>query len=131
MVGRSFAAVVLPVDREPTLIVDVPDWRRDLVRIEDTRFSVSVVETVADVLEERRLKDAKLGLVGTYVLPMGMYRALEDATAGAEYVPSNDILENLHIIKSPRELDLVREAADVCNKMIEAIMGAALKPGTT
>jgi Xaa-Pro aminopeptidase len=129
--GRSFAAIVLPIDREPTLIVDIPDWRRDLVRIADTRFSVAVVETVADVLQERGLSDAKLGLVGTYVLPVGMYRTLEEATAGAAYVPSNDILENLQLIKSPRELDLVREAAEVCNKMIEAIMGAALQPGTT
>jgi Xaa-Pro aminopeptidase len=129
--GRSHSAFVLPASGEPTLVVDVPDWRRDMVVVEDTRFSLSVPQKVAEVLKERGFAESRLGLVGGNALLVGAYRALVDAASGAEFVPADGIIEDLHVVKSPRELELIREASDVGNRIIDAIMRAALNPGMT
>ena len=129
--GRAQSAVVLPVDSEPTLVLDIPDWRSDLISVEDTRFSVSVPEAVASVLEERGLADGRVGLVGGNSLLLGAYRALVGAAPGVDFVQADDAIENLHVFKSPGELELIREASAVGNSIIDAIMTAGLKPGTT
>ena len=74
--GRSHSAMILPLDGEPTLVVDIPDWRRDQVVVADVRFSLSVPECVAHAVNERGLGEARLGLVGSNALLAGAYRAL-------------------------------------------------------
>ena len=129
--GRSQSAFILPADGEPTLVVDIPDWRRDLVAVEDTRFSLSVPEVAAEVLAERGLSGGRLGLVGGNSLMLGAYRAFVAAAGDTEFVPADDLVENMHVVKSAAELELIREASAVGNSIIDAIMTAGLKPGTT
>ena len=129
--GRSLSAFLLPVDGDPSLVVDIPDWRRDLVTVEDTRFSLSVPQTAAAVIEERGLAQSRLGLVGSNSLLLGAYRALLDAAPSVDFVPADDVIEDMHVVKSPQELELIREASAVGNSIIDAIMTAGLKPGTT
>jgi Xaa-Pro aminopeptidase len=129
--GRSHSAVILPLDEAPTLVVDIPDWRRDQVVVDDVRFSLSVPECVAEAINERGLGEARLGLVGSNALLAGAYRALVEALPGVEFEPADDVIEDLHVVKSPRELELIREASDVGNRIIDAIMQTALKPGVT
>jgi Xaa-Pro dipeptidase len=129
--GRSHSAVILPLDDSPTLVVDIPDWRRDQVVVEDVRFSLSVPECVAEVVKERRLGDARLGLVGSNALLAGAYMALVDELPDVAFEPADDLIEDLHVFKSVRELELIREASDAGNRIIDAIMRTALKPGVT
>jgi Xaa-Pro aminopeptidase len=112
-------------------VVDIPDWRRDQVVIDDVHFSLSVPEQVAEVIRDRGLGNSRLGLVGSNAMLAGAYRALIEAAPDVEFQPADDLIEDLHVIKSPRELELIREASDVGNRIIDAIMHAALKPGTT
>ena len=109
--GRSHSAMILPLDGEPTLVVDIPDWRRDQVVVADVRFSLSVPECVAHAVNERGLGEARLGLVGSNALLAGAYRALLEELPGVSFVPADDLIEDLHVIKSPRELELIREAS--------------------
>lgn len=129
--GRAQSAVVLPVDGEPTLIVDLPDWRRDLVAVEDVRFSLDLPAQIAKVLAERGLAESEVGLVVGNAMLVAPYRRLLSAAAGAKFVEADDLVERLRADKSPRELDALREAAAAGNAVVTSMIEAALKPGTT
>jgi Xaa-Pro aminopeptidase len=130
-VGKAHSAVVLPTDGEPTLIVDLPDWRRDLVAIEDTRFSLDLPAMTAAVLRERKLDDSRLGLVGGNAMHASPYIRMLERLPRADVEVVDDLIEGVRVLKSPRELDLLRESADAGNAVIGAIMEAAMNPGTT
>jgi len=130
-VGRAHAAVVMPLDAEPSLVVDVSDWRRDQVVVEDVRMAFDVPGTVADVLRERGLGHARVGLVGGNAMLASPYRRLLQAAASVEFVEVDDLVERLRMIKSDRELDLIRQSASVGCESVTAMMERALIPGTT
>ncbi len=130
-VGRAHAAMLLPVGAEPTLIVDIPDWRRDLVQVEDTRFSLDLPGMAGQVLRERGLGSATVGLVGGMAMLASPYRYLLQATEGVELVPADDLVESVRAIKSPIELDLLRESTAAGNQVVTAMIEKALVPGNT
>jgi Xaa-Pro aminopeptidase len=129
--GRSHCALVMPADGEPTFVVDVPDWREDQVVVEDTRYSPDVVGTVAAVVRERGLEGARLALVGETSMVASTYRLLAEKLSGTQLESANDLVENLHVVKSEAELELIRNAAAVGSEIVSAIMESALKPGST
>ncbi len=127
--GRAHAAVVLPADGEPTLVVDQPDWRRDLVTVEDVRFSLDLPRAVAEAMRDRGMGD-RVGLVGGTALLAAPYRRLVEALPqGIELVPADDLVERLRVDKSPLELDLLRRSAAVGNEVVTAMIESALEPG--
>jgi ectoine hydrolase len=129
-VGRTHAGVVLPLDGEPTLVIDVPDWRRDLVATDDVRLFFNVPEGVAQVMRDRGLAGKRVGLVAHSML-LSPYRHLVEAADGTEFVQADDLIEGLRIVKSPRELDLLRASGEVGSRVLQAIMERALEPGVT
>lgn len=129
--GRAHSAVLLPASGEPTLIVDHPDWRRDLVAIEDVRFALDLPATAAKLLAERGLAGGRVGLVGRNAMLAGVKDALVEATAGTELVPADDLIERLRAVKSPHELDLLRASAAAGDRVVGAVIEAALRSGTT
>src|SRR5262249_17748940 len=130
-VGHSYSGVVLPLDDEPTLVLDIPDWRRDVVPMADVRFSINFPEAVGRALADRGLAGAPVGPVGENALVGSTYRQLVAAAGTTELVEADDLIEDLRLIKSPFELERVREAAEVGNAVVDAIVRAALVPGTT
>lgn len=130
-IGRAQSAVVVPTEGELALVVDLPDWRRDLVPVEDVRFSLDLPRTVAEVLAERDLSDARVGLVGGNAMLVSPYRHLLTAAPAVELVEADDLIEVLRADKSPRELDLLRAAAAAGNAAVTAMIETALKPGST
>src|SRR5947209_4418030 len=53
--GRSYSVLLLPVNEEPTLIVDIPDYARERIYIDDIRHTVQVPEAAAALLKEKGL----------------------------------------------------------------------------
>ena len=130
-VGRSHTAMILPVSGDPTLVVDMPDWRRDLVQVEDTRFSLDLPGSVGKVLAEKGLSSSTIALVGGMAMLASPYRYLLSATPNVEYIHADDLVERIRADKSPLELDLLRAAAAVGNQAVEAMIEVALVPGRT
>jgi Xaa-Pro dipeptidase len=77
--GRGYAAVYVPADGEPVLVVDLPDYRRDLVAVDDVRVGLDVPGTVARVLTERGAGAARVGLAGGEVVSWESQRLLQEA----------------------------------------------------
>src|SRR5947207_6541386 len=102
--GRGYAAVYVPADGEPVLVVDLPDYRRDLVAVDDVRVGIDVPKTVARALVERGARAGRIGLAGGEIISWESQRTLEEALPAAEFVVADDILEALRMIKSEAEL---------------------------
>jgi Xaa-Pro aminopeptidase len=128
-VGRSHSAVLLAPDREPLLVVDGADYRRDLVGIEDVRFALDFPAAVAGALGERGLARGRVGVCGLNVMSARVARLLSAALPGCELVDADDLIEALRVIKSPFELERIRAAAEVGDAVVTVVMDAALAGG--
>lgn len=130
--GRGYAALYLPVDGEPVLVVDLPDYRRDLVQaVDDVRVGLNVPATVARAIRDRGAAGGRIGVAGVEVVPWESHRMLAAELDGARFEPADDIVERLRLIKSEAELEALRRSAAVGCELVAAIVGAAGRPGTT
>jgi Xaa-Pro aminopeptidase len=128
--GRAHAAIVLPVDAEPTLLVDIPYYDAEGVALRDVRVRTNMLDGLAEVLRERGLERGRIGLVGCDVLPVGWYWRLAELLPDLRWVPADHILDRQRAIKSPSEQAVIRESAargvDVMSRML-----AGVQPGRT
>lgn len=130
-IGRSHSAVVLSTGAEPMLIVDGPDYRRDLVGIEDVRFALDFPGAVAQALRDLGLERGRVGVCGLNVMSARVFRLLGELVPGVGFQDADDLIEALRVIKSPFELQRMRAAAAVGDAVVGAMMERALVPGTT
>jgi Xaa-Pro aminopeptidase len=123
--ARSYSALILPVDSDPVLVVDLPDFPEEQTHLDDVRPTLKVPQKVAEVLKETGLDKAKLGLVGRECLLYHSYRLMEEALGHPlETEPADDILEDLRLVKSDNEVRIMKHAADVGVEWMRTMMEA-------
>ncbi|MBS1885905.1 MAG: aminopeptidase P family protein [Actinobacteria bacterium] len=132
-VGRGHAFLVFSHDADaPTLIVDSPDWRPDLVAVDDVRYSMNLADEAGRVVDELGLDRGRIGFAGGNQVIATTYLAMCEAIPNAEIVQVPDLVEKLRMVKSPNELELVRESVAVGSEVMNAMMEAAMsQPGIT
>jgi Xaa-Pro dipeptidase len=124
--GRSFSALILPVDDEPTIVVDLPDPPLDQIHIDDVRPTLQVPQVAGRVLREKRLDNGNLGLVGRDSFLVSHLRSMEaELGRPLPFEPADEILDRMRMVKSPAELRVARHAAKVgvgwMTTMMEAV----------
>lgn len=130
--GLSHGAVIIPAKGEPVLVTDSPTVRRDVIAVKDIRpASGFTPDKVAEVLGQMGLGNSKVGLVAGPWLVAGIYNRLLTACNNVEFVSMDLAIEGLRTHKSPLEFQLLREAAEVGNAAMEAMMKSAATTGTT
>jgi Xaa-Pro aminopeptidase len=122
--GRAHAALVLPAEGPPTLISDIPDYRADLVAIEDVRVGINIPGLTGEVMREKRLDSGRLGLVARDYMLAGAYQDLLKALPDVVWVPSEDLFEQVRRVKSPNEIKLIRKACEIGSKACATLMEA-------
>ena len=128
--GRGHSGLVMPVADDGSLVVDIPDWRDDLVAIDDVRVSLDLWAGLADTLKDRGLGSGRVGLVGRESLPYVAVERIRQALPDIEFEWVDDIIEDMRLRKSPGEIELVRESTRVGGEMVAAFVEAAV-PGAT
>jgi Xaa-Pro aminopeptidase len=128
--GRGHGALVMPADEDGTLVVEIPDWRNDLVRIDDVRYRLDLWAGVAETLGDRGLGSGRVGLIGRESLPYIAVDRIKQALPGIEFEWVDDLLEDMRLRKSEAEIVLIRDAVRVGSEMVEAFATAAV-PGAT
>jgi Xaa-Pro aminopeptidase len=128
--GRSFSACFVSREGETTLLLDVFDWRRDIVVADDVLFSTDLPRAVADLLTGLTLQKARIGLAAAETMPLIGWQTLISHLPSVEWVPADDILERLRVIKSEAELNVLRLAAAVGGAAMTAML-EAVQPGAT
>ena len=130
--GLSHAAVIIPVTGEPVLITDTAVVRTDVIAVSDVRPAAGFVpDMVVQTLKKMGLGQARIGLVAGPWLVAGIYRRLLEVGRDLEFVDLDKAIESLRTHKSAFEFELLREAAEVGNRAMEAMMKAAAIPGNT
>lgn len=129
--GLSSAAVIVPLDREPVLVVDSPEYHPDVVHVRDVRSAAMVPDEVARALASLGLAEARIGLVAGDAMLAGPYRRLLAACPGIDPVPMDKAIEAIRQVKTPLELELLREAAKIGCTAMSAMMRHAINPGVT
>lgn len=129
--ARTYSALILPVDGDPTLVIDLPEFDAEAIGVADIRSTLHVTKTVAGVLREKGLDRGRLGLVGQSTLLLSQARGIEDELQHSLTLePADEIVEQMKMVKSPAELELIRHAAEVGIGWMSTMM-EAVEPGRT
>jgi Xaa-Pro aminopeptidase len=125
MRGMGHSVLVIPLGADPIMIIDTT-FRRDLVPIADVRharsksqpttsFLPNFAEAIIDVLQEKDLGAARVGLIGDDIMPVRMHRDIGRRLPGLVFEPFDEPFGRMRMIKSEHELRLHRQAARVCD----------------
>jgi Xaa-Pro aminopeptidase len=98
-------------------------------RAERYKVYEDAVECLADVLEERGLGESNIG-IESHILPYPIFRKIEARLPKAKFVECSRIFERLRLIKSEKEVTMIKKATEITEKAIEAALEVA-KEGVT
>jgi Xaa-Pro aminopeptidase len=131
---RSALAFV-PSEGPPVLLAnistrDIPAARL-ITSVEDIRAFSKMAKDVGDLLTERKLEAAKIGLCGVHrTMPWTEWRALETALPKIAFADRSGDLSSLRASKEACEVDAVRRAADLADIALDRAT-SELRPGVT
>ncbi len=128
--GRGHASVVMPASEDASLVVEIPDWREDLVVCDDVRVSLDLWAGTIAALRDRGLADARIGLIGRESFPQIAGDRIRESLPGIEFEWADDLIEDMRLRKSESELVLCRKSIRVGSEMVQAFVEAAV-PGAT
>ena len=128
--GRAHAGLVVTADGNATLISDIPDYRPDLVAVDDVRVSLDVPGAAADVLRERGLGSGQVGLIARDTMLVGSYQRLTERLPDVEWVGCEDLFATLRMVKSANEIKVIRKACEIGSRACVAMM-EGVQPGRT
>jgi Xaa-Pro aminopeptidase len=135
--------VIFPADEEMTLISHgapapaepgPPPWAvRGVKRRLGSNYFASAhytnsydAELAVGVLKEK--KGAVIGLVGKAFIPMSFYEYLTEHLAGVKFVDATDQIDQLMVIKSPEEIELIKSVAALQDVAMEHVR-KSIRPG--
>jgi Xaa-Pro aminopeptidase len=128
--ARSHGVVIVPVDAPLTVVVDVPWWRRDLVVADAVRPAIDVTGTTAAVLREQGLTGKRIGVAGASYMTAAAWLGLQEAMPEATLIRADTLVDQLRVIKSPAEQQLIRRACAIGNLTLEALIDAVVEGAT-
>ncbi|MEX0834110.1 MAG: M24 family metallopeptidase [Actinomycetota bacterium] len=130
--GVGFAAVILAGSEPPQLIADLPSFPEEQVATDRIVRSnePNRVLLVAQAMRDRGLREGRVALVGDGFLPWRYARVLQEELPGVEWVPADELVENVRRQKSPRELDCIREGGEIVTAAMTKQLEAAVRGGT-
>jgi Xaa-Pro aminopeptidase len=126
--------VIFPMQGEPRLLVPSPvqkywagllSW---ISRVEEE--SPGLNEALANHLNDMGLSKARWGLINDKIMPADTYLSLIKAFPDASIVDATSIIEELRMIKTAGEQELVRGSAALADLSFK-VMAETLKPGIT
>jgi Xaa-Pro aminopeptidase len=140
---RAFTGLFMRVDSDETLLFDtsvhttlislLPEIKDAVIFDEFELGSASDLDTLADTLRARGLAKGTIGLqywgYGTHVSVIEALAA-KLASAGARPVDASLLVEEIRVVKSPREIAVMREAAAMADTALETVR-AEMRPGMT
>lgn len=117
--------IVRKLDEQPFLNAAWFDNRRAFIDIDDP------IEILGDVLGEMGAESGRIGLdMNSYCMPVARFSRLKQVMPGADFVDMNDTFRPMRLLKSPREIEVLKKAAAVADAaMVRAI--AAAVPGAS
>lgn len=134
--SNSDECLIVPLEGKPTLLVLPPELGGAMLHtwVDDRRgytTSRSHEWHIADALRDKRFDSASIGVEkSSHGLPAGFYENLVAALPRARFVDGSGSVEALRTIKSPREIEHIRQAAKATEAGIATAIDAAREGAT-
>ena len=110
------AGLLLISGGAPVLLTD-PRYEIQASQQSDCRVRVvrgPLIRALASIIRRRRLK--KIGFEASRIC-FAVFESLRDALPlGAELEPTGGVVEQQRLVKSPREIELIRRSVEICSK---------------
>lgn len=119
--ARGFSAVILEPGEAPELVTDETEARYD--QIATDRFSglYDPIDGLVKRLKERGIA-GEVAFVGSDCLPAKYWLQLRDGTPQIDWRFDDDLVRNVRLLKSERELDVYRKAGAIVTEAHTALM---------
>lgn len=111
--ARGYCCVIFEPGKEPELHTDQPDPRRDLIVCGAYFATDDPIASAAKALKRRKLSGRRIAFVGYDCLPMKYGDQLRKLLPGVAFVYDDDLVRACRRVKSPRELEMFREAGRI------------------
>lgn len=128
--GRSHCVLLIPAVGKPVLLVTTMEFRKDLVALEDIRYSTDFFGLIAKTAKELGMSQGEVGVMYEDVLTWKISRKMKEQMPELKLVPCDDILSAMRVVKSPREIQAIRKACEIGSAAVEIIM-KNVAPGKT
>jgi Xaa-Pro aminopeptidase len=128
--ARQHAVLVFTEEPQTLAIADVESLRTDLLVADRLDVNVDVPATVARVLRERGVNDGRVLLVGASYMTAAAYLAIQREMPLIQLVVDDGFVKRLRSVKSPAERRMIRAAARLGDRAIEAVVNAVVEGAT-
>lgn len=137
VISRSGEAVLLIGPETDELVKEhsvLPDYKKLLEFREssDPDYPDIKIDTFEDVFTDLNggKKVTRLGLIGTNIMTVQVYEGVLRAFPAANLTKEDDLLRELRMIKSSKELEILKQAAEIAGKGFEYAL-ERIHPGMT
>lgn len=132
-VEEETACVVIAPNGPTTLVTDA-SWDVERAEAEAyadrVRLAPEMGAALADLVREAAGQKARVGIAGFGIFPAPAYLALTGMLPQAHFADASDLTGELRMVKSPAELDLMREASRISDQAMKAGL-AVVRDGAT
>ena len=128
--GSRYHGCLVPAVGDPVMVFRRLDeaafleksWLSDRVCFPDTEDPVGAV---ARTIDARGWREARIGVeTDSHYLTVQTYEALRRALPRAKFVDFASVLRELRLVKSPREIEYLRQAAGIADQAIREAVAA-------
>jgi Xaa-Pro aminopeptidase len=128
--AHGHTALVLPVDGPGTLLLDMTELQDPKPAADRVRYTEDLVESLIATVAERVPVGTDVALVGGEALAWRWGRELGARLPEHRLVEADYLAQELRLVKSAAELDLLRAAGEVGARAVDAAMEAAVPNAT-
>ncbi|AZN98082.1 MAG: M24 family metallopeptidase [Mesorhizobium sp.] len=132
-----YSCLILPREGEPILHMHeleigpamLTSWVND-IRVIKWSYG-GEAEGLASILKERSLEGCRIGIEPKRAgLSIDLYEGLKRALPDVTFIDASGVAAQPRIIKSPAEVDYMRQAAQITKKGVDAVL-PVIRPGVT
>ncbi len=128
--GLGHAALIIPMQGKPILIAPGGCDAQKITNVSDIRTGESIIAETAQVIKKMDMTASKVGIAGLDVIPTEYYLQLQRDLPMAALVSVDEMLENQRLLKSPSEILLLQQAAQLGDTIMKAGL-EAIQPGVS
>lgn len=126
--GWGHAALVIPAQGEAVLVAPGGYEADKVTNIAGARTGASLVSETLRAMDSLDICSGKVGVAGLDVIPAEYYLQLAKSARQVTLEKADELLENLRLVKSPAEIEILRQAAHAADAGLKAALEVAL-PG--